>query len=67
MASPGAGKRKGLPSWLRVVSPATNLGSLKRGGKIKRTGNYRLHAGEEVIPARRVRKGRHATDRKARR
>jgi hypothetical protein len=45
MASPGSRKRKGLPSWLRVISPVTNLGSLKRGGKVKRTGSYRLHAG----------------------
>jgi hypothetical protein len=28
---------------------------LKRGGKVHRTGIYRLHAGEEVKPAKRKR------------
>jgi hypothetical protein len=28
------------------------LGSMKRGGKVKRTGLYRLHKNERVVPAR---------------
>jgi hypothetical protein len=30
------------------------LGSLKKGGKIKKTGIYRLHEGEEVIPKKKA-------------
>jgi hypothetical protein len=30
------------------------IGSLKRGGKVKKTGTYKLHAGERVVPARGV-------------
>lgn len=30
----------------------------KRGGRVKRTGIYKLHAGERVIPARSKRRGR---------
>jgi hypothetical protein len=32
------------------------LGSFKRGGRVKRTGIYRLHRGERVIPKRRGRR-----------
>lgn len=30
------------------------IGSFKKGGKVKRTGNYKLHKGEVVVPASRV-------------
>lgn len=30
------------------------LGSYKKGGKVKKTGPYKLHKGEEVIPAHKV-------------
>lgn len=42
------GKKGGVPTWLRVLSPITNL---KRGGKIKKTGVKNLHADERVVPA----------------
>ncbi len=28
------------------------LGQMKKGGKVKKTGNYKLHKGEKVIPAK---------------
>lgn len=28
------------------------LGSFKKGGKVKKTGNYKLHKGEEVKPVK---------------
>jgi hypothetical protein len=31
------------------------IGSFKKGGRVKRTGNYRLHAGEKVVTAKRAR------------
>jgi hypothetical protein len=36
----------------RNMSPGGEryLGSFKRGGKVKKTGNYRLHEGETVVP-----------------
>ena len=30
------------------------LGSLKKGGRVRKTGLYKLHAGEQVVPATRV-------------
>lgn len=39
----------------RETSRLTNiraLGSFKRGGRVKKTGIYNVHAGEKVIPAR---------------
>lgn len=42
----------GLP--VPVVRPSPVIGSLKRGGKVKKTGTYKLHAGERVVPARGV-------------
>lgn len=30
------------------------IGSLKKGGKVKKTGKYKLHKGEQVIPRNRV-------------
>jgi SLT domain-containing protein len=35
-----------------IFSP---IGGLRRGGRIKQTGIYRLHAGERVVPAGRRR------------
>lgn len=32
------------------------IGSFKKGGKVKRTGKYKLHKGEVVVPADRVKK-----------
>ena len=32
------------------------LGSMKKGGMIKKTGAYMLHAGERVVPAKDVKK-----------
>jgi hypothetical protein len=34
------------------------LPDFKRGGDVKRTGVYKLHKGERVIPAGRSRRGR---------
>lgn len=31
-----SGKKSGVPTWLRVVSPISNLSSLRKGGKVKR-------------------------------
>lgn len=36
----------------------TLLGSFKKGGKVKKTGNYKLHKGEKVVPAKKVKKER---------
>ena len=30
-----ARKKGGVPTWLRVLSPITNLASLRKGGKIR--------------------------------
>ena len=38
-------------SGLESVQIEPVLGSLKKGGKIKKSGLYRLHKGEKVIPA----------------
>ena len=32
------------------------LGSMKKGGMVKKTGAYMLHAGERVVPAKDVKK-----------
>jgi len=32
------------------------LGSFKKGGKVKKTGKYKLHKGEMVVPAKKVKK-----------
>jgi hypothetical protein len=40
-------------------------GSLRKGGKIHSTGNYRLHKGEQVIPANRVKHLKSAMMKKA--
>jgi hypothetical protein len=36
-------------------------GSLRKGGRIKKTGLYRLHKGEEVVPAGRKKANRKAS------
>lgn len=33
-----------------------SLGSFKKGGKVKKTGLYKLHAGEVVLPAKKSHK-----------
>ena len=37
-------KKSGPPTWLRVLSPISNLASLKRGGKVKKRGKTRKAA-----------------------
>lgn len=34
------------------------LGSFKKGGKVKKTGNYKLHKGERVISLKKAMKGK---------
>lgn len=34
------------------------IGSFKKGGKVKKTGNYKLHKGEKVVPVKKVKKGK---------
>lgn len=38
------------------TAAAMTQGSFKRGGTVPKTGTYRLHKGERVIPARKGRK-----------
>jgi hypothetical protein len=45
---------------IKKVAKTGLIASLKKGGHIKRTGLYRLHKGEDVVPAR---KGRGHTKR----
>lgn len=49
------GNKKGgeIPRAMRTNSTTdTVLGSFKRGGKVKKTGLYKLHAKERVVPAK---------------
>jgi hypothetical protein len=47
----GAGSAGGqAPSYMSFQPVA---GSLKKGGRVRKTGLYRLHKGEDVIPAKR--------------
>lgn len=34
------------------------LGSYKKGGKVKKTGLYKLHKGEKVVSAKKVKKSK---------
>lgn len=43
----------GRPMPVRGGGGGRVLGSFKRGGTVERTGNYRLHEGERVVPAKR--------------
>lgn len=36
----------------RAIANKTVLGSYKKGGKVKKTGLYKLHKGEKVIKAK---------------
>lgn len=60
-----------IPSWLKTVSPIAALsssktarkvvsplvlGQFKRGGKVPRTGDYKLHAGERVLTRRQTKR-----------
>jgi hypothetical protein len=51
-----------VPPWLYAISPMggmiDSIASKKRGGKIRKTGIYRLHKGEHVVPAKRSKKSR---------
>jgi hypothetical protein len=47
----------GIPTWLKSISPVTAMiGSMKTGGKVHKTGPYKLHKGETVIPAKKSKK-----------
>lgn len=47
----GAIQDKGTPrnSGMKAFSPQALLGSFKKGGKVKKTGVYKLHKGERVL------------------
>lgn len=47
-----------ITSDLRDELARKGLPGFRKGGRVKRTGIYRLHAGERVIPARGRRRGR---------
>lgn len=40
----------------RAVPNKNIIGSMRSGGKVKKTGNYKLHKGESVTPARKKKK-----------
>lgn len=46
----------GLSDLMRLAYPISNLASLKRGGKVRKTGPANLHKGERVIPAGKVKR-----------
>jgi hypothetical protein len=44
--------RPGDGGWggdMRRIDPSRPLGSFKKGGKVKKTGKYKLHKGERVL------------------
>jgi len=45
-------KSSGPPTWLRILSPISNLAAMKRGGKVQKTGKRVVHKGERVVPAK---------------
>lgn len=48
-----AGQRMMAKAGERAASSADSIiASMKRGGKVRKTGNYKLHRGETVKPAR---------------
>lgn len=53
-------KKKSLVPAVESVIQKENarqaLGSFKRGGKVKKTGLYKLHKNEKVVPAKRATK-----------
>jgi hypothetical protein len=38
------------------MQPEPVIRSMKKGGKVKKTGRYKLHKGERVVPAKKARK-----------
>jgi hypothetical protein len=46
----------GPPTWLRVLSPISNLAAMGRGGKVRKTGKRKVHKGEEVVPRHKAKK-----------
>jgi hypothetical protein len=40
------------PAMTRPASRGPLMGTFKKGGKVKKTGNYKLHAGERVLTAK---------------
>lgn len=57
IARQGSGKatREELETETQRVSNLHALGSYQKGGKVKKTGIYKVHKGEVVIPAAKVR------------
>lgn len=51
-AKMGVGMGKGQGLMKRSMKKPPVLGSMKKGGKIKKTGLYRLHKGEKVVPSK---------------
>jgi hypothetical protein len=44
-------KSGGVPMWLRILSPVSNLAEMRTGGKVRKTGVRKVHKDERVIPA----------------
>jgi hypothetical protein len=59
----GFGKTMGAPTTGPKLGPAFGsgkrrvIGIMKKGGKVKKTGLYKLHSGETVKPAPKLGKG----------
>jgi hypothetical protein len=53
IARQGEGKtsREDLETETQRTTNRMALGSFKRGGRVKKTGIYKVHAGEKVVPA----------------
>ena len=58
MPGGGTGLTSGNINMSADVAPSHggnfNFPSMKKGGRIKKTGVYRLHKGERVVPARKA-------------
>lgn len=52
--------RSGVPRQAPVGRSPRSLilGSMKKGGKVKKTGLYKLHSGEKVVPLSSLRRAR---------
>jgi hypothetical protein len=53
---PSGSKRSGPSDLLRIMSPISNLASLRKGGKTRKDGPANLHKNERVIPANKRKK-----------
>lgn len=47
-----------MPAAPKRPMPGRVLGSFKKGGKVKKTGPYELHAGEKVVSVAELRKAK---------